>query len=277
MIVRKQPQNNSPGKNEVEVEAGVVDSCNPTDDSQIYFISGTDTPCKESVNKYKEEMRKRRNITGKLYCCRCAIDRLQSIYLPIRFSTYFPVPTSDSEEDLTRGNIHPPGRIPIVSGLERVITGEQPASEAVHLCGMKPIRYLWYMLSGFLCDIIQFFIDVALLLFLNIEDPSYCWALGFAISILFRHTSHRYFIFGDYVGGYWNSLMRMYGGYSIIILISTIFNIVMTKVFKLHHYVAWVITLLWTGIVNYFILKKLWSFDNSSSSPTKLSSERHHV
>jgi putative flippase GtrA len=58
----------------------------------------------------------------------------------------------------------------------------------------------------------------------------------------------------------------MYAGYSIIIVISTIFNIVMTRKLELQHYVAWVITLLWTGIVNYFILKKLWTFGKKDDS-----------
>ena len=57
----------------------------------------------------------------------------------------------------------------------------------------------------------------------------------------------------------------MYTGYSIIIVISTIFNILMTKVALIDRYVAWVITLLWTGIVNYFILKKLWSFGDTAA------------
>jgi hypothetical protein len=77
-------------------------------------------------------------------------------------------------------------------------------------------------------------------------------------------------VFGDYVGGYWMSLGRMYAGYSIIIVISTVFNIVMTRRAKLPHYVAWVITLLWTGIVNYFILKKIWTFGKKQTTePSK--------
>lgn len=59
--------------------------------------------------------------------------------------------------------------------------------------------------------------------------------------------------------------MRMYTGYSIIILISTVFNIVMTKNLHVSHYKAWVCTLLWTGIVNYFILKHIWSFGGNKS------------
>ena len=186
------------------------------------------------------------------------------IYIPASISSYVPVSTTppssnDNEDNSTFSTAHPPGRILFLQGLDRVITGVKP------VCGDKTIRYFWYMLSGSICDVIQFFIDLALLRIFDVKDPSYCWAIGFAASIIFRHTSHRYLIFGDYVGGYWKSLMRMYAWYSIIIVISTVFNIIMTKFFWLHHYVAWVITLLWTGIVNYFVLKRIWSFNGSSS------------
>jgi putative flippase GtrA len=155
----------------------------------------------------------------------------------------------------------------IVTGLERVFYGTQPAAEVVTIGGIHPPRYLCYMLSGFLCDIIQFGIDFAL--YQQLQDASLCWALSFAMSIVFRHTTHRYLVFGDYVGGYWKSLGRMYAGYSIIIVLSTLFNVLMTKYINVPHSIAWIITLLWTGIVNYFILKKLWSFGGSSSTGSK--------
>jgi putative flippase GtrA len=155
----------------------------------------------------------------------------------------------------------------IVAGLERVFYGTQPAAEVVTIGGIHPPRYLCYMLSGFLCDIIQFGIDFAL--YQQLTDASLCWALSFAISIVFRHTTHRYLVFGDYVGGYWKSLGRMYAGYSIIIVLSTLFNVVMTKYINIPHSIAWIITLLWTGIVNYFILKKIWSFGGSPSTVCK--------
>ena len=150
--------------------------------------------------------------------------------------------------------------VPLITDIERVLYGTQPAADVVMILGIRPPRYFFYMASGFVCDLIQFLIDITLHLVFHLEDPSICWALGFGLSIAFRHTSHRYLVFGDYVGGYYRSLARMYGGYSIIIVISTIFNIVMTRYVHLKHYIAWVITLLWTGIVNYFILKKLWTF-----------------
>ena len=168
-------------------------------------------------------------------------------------------------------------RTPIIQGLERVVFGTQAAADVVTIVGMNPPRYLCYMLSGSLCDVIQFIIDVALHFALHLQDPSLCWAIGFFASISFRHTSHRYLVFGDYIGGYWSSLGRMYAGYSIIIVLSTIFNFIMTRYAKLPHYVAWIITLLWTGIVNYFILKRLWTFgggsgDNKHKKDTEIAS-----
>jgi putative flippase GtrA len=152
------------------------------------------------------------------------------------------------------------GDVPLISGLDRVLFGTQPACETVTVLGVHPPRYLCYMLSGSSCDIIQFGIDLLLHMVFHLEDASLCWALGFGLSVSFRHTTHRYLVFGDYVGGYWASLGRMYAGYSIIIVLSTLFNIAMTRYAHFPHYVAWIVTLLWTGIVNYFILKKLWSF-----------------
>ena len=147
-----------------------------------------------------------------------------------------------------------------IEGLDRVVFGTSSAAEVVRLAGVQPPRYLWYMVSGAMCDVIQLCMDIMLHTTQMIEDASACWAVTFFLSVLFRHSFHRYLVFGDYVGGYKASLMRMYGGYSITIVLSTLFNILMTRVATFSHYVAWILTLLWTGIANYFILKKLWSF-----------------
>lgn len=187
-----------------------------------------------------------------------AISWLESLRVPkaleprTKISDRFPGDINDNGSEKSG--------IPVISGLDRVCFGTQPVCEAVSVCGFHPPRYLCYMVSGFVCDVIQFGIDIILHKVFLLEDASVCWALGFGLSVSFRHSTHRYLVFGDYVGGYWASLGRMYAGYSIIIVISTLFNIVMTRHMQLPHYVAWVVTLLWTGIVNYFILKKLWNF-----------------
>ena len=184
------------------------------------------------------------------------VDWLQKQRVPRRLVTHQRRSSSQDGGDTVQ----------LISGLDRVFFGTVAAADAVLIASVKPPRYLWYMLSGFLCDLIQFGMDVMLHMALKINDASLCWALGFLLSIVFRHTSHRYLVFGDYVGGYWASLTRMYAGYSVIVVISTVFNVFMTKVAETSHYVAWLLTLLWTGIANYFILKKLWSFGGTPTS-----------
>jgi hypothetical protein len=185
------------------------------------------------------------------------VDWIQQQRLPPRNNNSTTTTTSDSST----------GGIPLITGLDRVMFGTQSAAEAILIVGKQPPRYLWYMLSGSFCDIIQFSIDMMLHFVLNIQDASTCWAIGFFLSVFFRHTSHRYLVFGDYVGGYRASLMRMYAGYSVIIVLSTVFNLLMTRMASVSHYMAWIATLLWTGIANYFILKKLWSFGGTTAAP----------
>ena len=54
----------------------------------------------------------------------------------------------------------------------------------------------------------------------------------------------------------------MYAGYSVIIVLSTLFNFIMSRLFadSIAMPMLWLTTMLWTGVVNYFILKRLWSF-----------------
>lgn len=156
-----------------------------------------------------------------------------------------------------------PEVLPLISGLTPVVSGAAPAADTVRILTIKPPRYIFYSFSGFLCDIVQLFIDLAMHFALSVDDPSTCWAIGFGLSIVVRHSSHRYFTFGAYVGGYWRSLGRMYFGYSFSIVLSTAFNVMMAGM-GMPHYVAFGFTLLWTGVVNYFILKRLWSFGGSS-------------
>jgi hypothetical protein len=153
----------------------------------------------------------------------------------------------------------------LIEGLDRVVFGTVSAAEAISICGIHLPQYFCYMISGFFCDIIQFCIDVVLYNIFHIHDASVCWALGFASSIVFRHTAHRYLVFGNYVGGYYKSLVRIYAGYSITIFFSTIINFLMTKKANISHYHAWIFTLLWTGIFNYFFLKRVWSFGGGNN------------
>lgn len=227
-----------------------------TEDPKLVMETMDDGHDKKNDNDNEHLNKKhRRSIRAAMSASMTWIESLRVPSALLRWSR-----STTSTNSSTSNNPNPRGDVPLITGLDRVFFGTQPACEAVLVCGIHPPRYLCFMISGFICDLIQFSIDILLHKVLLLEDASVCWALGFGLSVAFRHTSHRYLVFGDYVGGYWKSLGRMYAGYSVIIVISTLFNIVMTRYLQLPHYVAWVVTLLWTGIVNYFILKKLWSF-----------------
>jgi len=165
---------------------------------------------------------------------------------------------------------------PLVSGLDSVVFGTKAASEIVLLYGINPHQYVWFMLSGGICDTLQFIMDF--LMHFWIDDASICWAVCFTLSIIFRHSTHRYLVFGKYVGGYWNSLLRLYCGYSVSIILSTAFNIFVTRTERVGHYPAFFFTLVWTGIVNFFILKKLWSFEGEKpGKPSPQTEQREDV
>jgi hypothetical protein len=107
--------------------------------------SSHDDPFRANVGKYKEEMRKRRITSHSSYITHQIVDRLQGIYLSKKMSSYIPVSTN---EDWSNGTLQPSGRIPLVMGIDKVVNGTKPASEVVTLCGFKPLRYFWYMISG---------------------------------------------------------------------------------------------------------------------------------
>mmetsp|Transcript_18369 Transcript_18369/g.27220 ORF Transcript_18369/g.27220 Transcript_18369/m.27220 type:complete len:211 (+) Transcript_18369:85-717(+) len=156
-----------------------------------------------------------------------------------------------------------------IEGLNLVVGGNASAAEAIILCGWRPPQYFWFVLAGGTADIIQLIIDIVLHLVIGIQDAGICWVTGFAISIIFRHTLHRYLTFGKYKGGYCSSLLRTYATYSITMVLSTIFDEIATRGGGMPHYLAWVVTLLWTGLVNFFLLKWSWSFGGKGKDKKK--------
>jgi hypothetical protein len=189
-------------------------------------------------------------------CCHRIIDWIQSIEI-----------RAPSSKVGGRGH-----RVPLIAGLDHVVYGHAAAADVVVFAGgrVQPPRYCFYMLSGALCDVLQFGMDWMLHSSRLIQDDSLCWAVGFFLSVVFRHSSHRYLVFGKYMGGYYKSLCRMYAAYSIIIVLSTLFHrVIMTiQVAFFSHTAAWFLTLAWTGVANYFILKKVWSFGGGGGGGT---------
>ena len=131
------------------------------------------------------------------------------------------------------------------------------------ICGRKIPQYPLFMLSGAICDVFQAFIDYGIYLLMKSEGieearTTISWTLSYTISIIIRHQSHRLLVFGEYDGTYWTSLIRTYMAYSSSIVVSMITNHQLVNTLGLSYRVAWIITMLWTGIYNYFFLKATW-------------------
>ena len=128
------------------------------------------------------------------------------------------------------------------------------------ICGYKIPLYFWFVLSGSLCDVFQAFIDYGIykLYPFEWEKTTVCWTASYTASVWLRHYSHRLLVFGEYEGTYSSSLGRTYLTYASSIVMSMLSNHVFVNFLNLKHVEAWIITMLWTGVYNYFMLKASW-------------------
>jgi hypothetical protein len=150
--------------------------------------------------------------------------------------------------------------------------------EKIRLCGYKIPKYFWFVLSGSLCDCCQALIDylISIIYAYEWEKATICWTLSYTVSIMIRHFSHKYIVFGDYDGSYCTSLGRTYLTYSSSIVISTIANHCFMTYFLLSHKQAWVITMLWTGLYNYFMLKRNWKGIKKENNSDKIENDEEN-
>jgi len=137
----------------------------------------------------------------------------------------------------------------------------------LRVCGHKVPLYPLFMVSGALCDVCQAFIDYLISMVYTLEwgKTTVCWTLSYTLSIVLRHSSHRLLVFGDYEGTYCMSLSRTYMAYSSAIVISMFANHQLVAFFGLSHRHAWLATMLFTGIYNFFVLKASWRVINKAS------------
>jgi len=88
------------------------------------------------------------------------------------------------------------------------------------------------------------------------------WCVSYMCSIAWQHSLHRYIVFGSQ-GNFWKSLFWTYISYTLSLILSTVANDVLTMSLGVNHRVAWVLTLVATGVLNFFTLKN--AFADSST------------
>ena len=157
-------------------------------------------------------------------------------------------------------------------------------ADAVHCGGRKLPRYLWYMVSGAICDVAQFFLDglVRKVYTSPYEQDTVAWTVAYVLTIALRHETHRIFVFGAYEGSYFTNLGKMYLTYFTTITASIFLRSFLARVAEglpgvmLEHLSArnwgYLGTVAFTGVFSYVSLKKSWGAKgrggSASSAPS---------
>lgn len=87
-----------------------------------------------------------------------------------------------------------------------------------------------------------------------LEWSSISWTSAYLLSILWQHSLHRHLVFGT-TTPYFRSLIWTYISYTLSIVLSSIINDQLVSRMGVHHRVAFGLTLVITGVINYFTLK----------------------
>ena len=113
-----------------------------------------------------------------------------------------------------------------------------------------------FFVSGFIGTVL-FYILYEFLHGILPEVPGragWCWFLSYFCSIAWQHKLHCVIVFPNVmIKNYWASLFKTYLVYGGSLILSTIMNVALDSL-GVQYQVAWVTTLLATGIINYYIV-----------------------
>mmetsp|Transcript_48897 Transcript_48897/g.98383 ORF Transcript_48897/g.98383 Transcript_48897/m.98383 type:complete len:217 (+) Transcript_48897:45-695(+) len=151
-------------------------------------------------------------------------------------------------------------------------TDGRAMADRIKCCGRTLPRYLWYMLSGAICDIFQFLFDGVFSSLMTdtitYERDTVAWTVAYVMTISLRHETHRIFVFGAYEGSYWLNLGKMYATYATTIVASIFLRAALARAAEglpadllailSARTCAYLGTVLFTGVFSYFALKKSW-------------------
>mmetsp|Transcript_7960 Transcript_7960/g.14462 ORF Transcript_7960/g.14462 Transcript_7960/m.14462 type:complete len:165 (-) Transcript_7960:90-584(-) len=153
-------------------------------------------------------------------------------------------------------------------------------ADQIYVCGRKLPRYAWFMLSGAICDVFQFFLNgivATMVAGLEYERDTVAWTISYTLCIALRQETHRIFVFGAYEGTYWENLSRVYMTYATTICASIVLRSMLAHVAEglpsaitelvEARTIAYFGTVLCTGCFSYFALKRGWKKGGGSTAP----------
>jgi len=97
------------------------------------------------------------------------------------------------------------------------------------------------------------------------------WVISYLCSIVWQHYLHGVLVFGGAPRflsfQYFKSLGKTYLAYSLSILLSSVINDFLVAWIGLEHTLAWVATVVATGILNYFTVKEAFKSADKPALP----------
>ena len=140
-------------------------------------------------------------------------------------------------------------------------SAELSLADSCLVCGRRPPRFLFFAISGSLCNIAQLALDRALLAMLPDDVwwiPTVCWTLSYTLSVSLRHASHAYFVFGQHSDPACIALGKTYLTYMSTIVASTAINLALIGGTSIKSDAALILTASFSVVWSYFALKYTW-------------------
>ena len=138
------------------------------------------------------------------------------------------------------------------------------------ICGLRPPRFVFFALSGSLCNIVQLILDRCLMVVMpdNIWwAPTACWTLSYTLSISLRHVSHALCVFGQHADPPWIAIAKTYLAYLSTIIASTALNLSLIWWAICKPDVALLITAAFSVVWSYAMLSQTWRGLHQDGTP----------
>ena len=113
---------------------------------------------------------------------------------------------------------------------EVLMPGSSSLADTCVVCGRQPPRFIFFALSGSLCNIAQLALDRALTLVLPPDvwwTPTASWTLSYTFTVPLRHLSHAYCVFGQHADPFWLAMSKTFMTYVSTIVASTAVNMLL--------------------------------------------------
>ena len=139
--------------------------------------------------------------------------------------------------------------------------GSSSLADTCVVCGRQPPRFIFFALSGSLCNIAQLALDRALTLVLPPDvwwTPTASWTLSYTFTVPLRHLSHAYCVFGQHADPFWLAMSKTFMTYVSTIVASTAVNMLLVWGDVCKPDIALIITACFSVVWSYVALRNVW-------------------